>query len=148
MASSTGSFAGNTLHGAAITEEAVGVVRQEVEPGPIEDGAGVSLGNSETDGIGEALAERTCRDLDTWRIMTLRVTGSDAVDRLVPLKRCQRGKYRRLGLIRLLTPYSEGFEIIHGDSIAEEMKQSILEHAAVTVPVVGSTTLVQSVRVI
>jgi hypothetical protein len=31
--------------------------------------------------------------------------------------------------------YSEGLEVVHGQVVAEEVKESILEHAAVTVTV-------------
>lgn len=77
-----GSLGGDTLHGAAITEEGVGVVVDEVKAGLVEDTSGVSLGNGQTDGVGETLAERTSGDLDTGGVVSLGVTRSDAVDLL------------------------------------------------------------------
>ena len=56
MTSNTGRFAGNSLHGAAISEEAVGVVIDKVKVGLVELGACVSLCHCETHRIREALA--------------------------------------------------------------------------------------------
>jgi hypothetical protein len=42
----------------------------------------VRLGNGETNGIGETLAERASGDFDTGGIMRFGVTGADAVDLL------------------------------------------------------------------
>jgi hypothetical protein len=58
------------------------VVVDQLETGLVEDGGSVPLGNGETDGIGETLAQRTGGDLNTGRVMGLGVTGSDAVDLL------------------------------------------------------------------
>lgn len=57
------------------------------------------------------LAERTSGDLDTWGIVGLWVTWGDAVDG------------------------TEGLDVVHGDAVAEEVEESILEHAAVSVAV-------------
>jgi len=77
-----GGLGGDTLHGAAITEEGVGVVVNEIKAGLVEDTSSVSLGNSQTDGIGETLAKRTSGDLNAGGVMSLGVTGGDAVDLL------------------------------------------------------------------
>lgn len=82
MASHRSSLAGNTLHGAAIAEEHEGVVVDQIVAGLVEDGRGVRLGDGETDGIGEALAERAGGDLNTGGIMSLRMARQDAVDLL------------------------------------------------------------------
>jgi hypothetical protein len=58
------------------------VVVDQFEAGLVEDSRRVRLGNGETDGIGETLAERASGDLDTRGIMRFRVTGADAVDLL------------------------------------------------------------------
>jgi hypothetical protein len=79
---SGGGLAGNTLHSATITEEHVHVVVDQLVAGLVEDGGGVLLGDSETDGIGETLTERASGDLDTGGVVGLGVTGSDAVDLL------------------------------------------------------------------
>lgn len=83
-----GGLTGNTLHGAAIAEEGVGVVVQELVAGLVEDTSGVSLGNGQTDGVGETLAEGTGGDLDTGGVVSLGVTGSDAVELLGRNQRC------------------------------------------------------------
>jgi hypothetical protein len=77
---SGGSLASNTLHGAAITEEHVDVVVDQLVAGLVEDGSSVLLSNGETDGIGETLTKRASSDLDTGG---LGVTGGDAVDLLL-----------------------------------------------------------------
>lgn len=82
MTGSGGSLAGNTLHGAAITEEHVCVVVEKLEAGLVEDGRSMRLRNSETDGIGEALTERAGGDLNAGSVVGFGVAGSDAVDLL------------------------------------------------------------------
>lgn len=82
MTSHGGGLAGNTLHGAAITEEAVCVVVEQVEAGLVEDGSGVTLGNSQTNGVGETLTQGTSGDLNTGSVVSLGVTGGDAVELL------------------------------------------------------------------
>lgn len=77
-----GGLAGNTLHGAAITEEAVCVVVEEGVAGLVEDGSGVTLSNGKTNGVGETLTQRTSGDLDTGGVVSLGVTGGDAVELL------------------------------------------------------------------
>jgi hypothetical protein len=73
------SFAGNALHGATITEEDVGVVVEEVEAGLVEHGSRVGLGDGQTDGIGEPLAQRTGGDLNARGIVRFGVARGDAV---------------------------------------------------------------------
>jgi hypothetical protein len=80
---SGGSLASNTLHGAAITEEHVDVVVDQLVAGLVEDGSSVLLSNGETDGIGETLTKRASSDLDTGGVVRLGVTGGDAVDLLL-----------------------------------------------------------------
>jgi hypothetical protein len=82
VASHRSSLAGDALHSAAITEEHVGVVVDQVEAGLVEDGGGVCLAHGKTNGIGETLAEGSGGDLDTGSVMGLGVTGCDAVDLL------------------------------------------------------------------
>jgi len=76
------SLAGNTLHRAAITEECECVVVDQLVAGLVEDGGSMPLSNGETDGVGEALAERTGGDLDTGGIVGFWVAGCDAVELL------------------------------------------------------------------
>lgn len=77
-----GGLGGDTLHGAAITEECVGVVVEELIAGLVEDTSSVSLGNGETNGVSETLAKRTSSDLNTGGVVSLGVTGGDAVELL------------------------------------------------------------------
>lgn len=77
-----GGLGGDTLHSAAITEEGVGVVVEEVEAGLVVDTGGVGLGNGQTNGVGETLTQRTSGNLNTGGIVRLGVTGADAVDLL------------------------------------------------------------------
>lgn len=82
VTSQRGSLTGNTLHGTAITEEGVCVVVDEVIAGLVVDSGGVSLGNSQTNGVGETLTQRTGGDLNTRGVVSLGVTGGDAVELL------------------------------------------------------------------
>lgn len=103
MTSHGGSLAGNTLHSTTITEVHVGVVVEEVIAGLVEGGSSLSLGNGQTDGVGETLAERTGGDLNTGGVVSLGVTGGDAVELLFFLVRMR------------FTRTSEEFNI-HGSS--------------------------------
>jgi hypothetical protein len=82
VTSSRSSLASNALHGAAITEEAVCVVVEQSVSGLVEDATAVGLSNSQTNGVGETLAEGTSGHLNTRGVVSLGVAGSDAVDLL------------------------------------------------------------------
>lgn len=77
-----GSLTGNTLHGAAITEEGVSVVVEKIIAGLVEDTSRVSLGNGQADGVGETLAKRSSGDLNTGGVVGLGVTWGDAIELL------------------------------------------------------------------
>lgn len=128
MTSHGGSLAGNTLHSTTITEVHVGVVVEEVIAGLVEGGSSLSLGNGQTDGVGETLAERTGGDLNTGGVVSLGVTGGDAVELLFFWSECGLP-----GQVRNST-YTEVLQVIHANGVAKEVKESILEHATVTVP--------------
>lgn len=81
----------DTLHQAAVAGEHVGVVVEQREVVLVEGGAEVGLGDGEADGVGEALAERAGRDLDTLGDAELRVARGDRVE----LTELQGGKNRR-----------------------------------------------------
>ena len=83
VAGNAGSFTGDTFHGAAIAEEAVRVVGQDVESRFVEFGTRVSLSYRQPDGVGKSLAQRTRRHLDTGRVVDFRMAGRDAVNVLV-----------------------------------------------------------------
>jgi hypothetical protein len=72
----------NALHSAAIAEEHERVVVDQLEVGLVEDGRCMRLRNSETDCIGETLAERASRDFNTGGIVRLWVARCDAIDLL------------------------------------------------------------------
>ena len=82
VTSQRSSLAGNTLHRAAISEERVGVVVDQLKAGLVEDGSSVPLSNGETNGIGETLAQRTSCDFNARGVVRLGVARSDAVDLL------------------------------------------------------------------
>lgn len=104
-----GSLRGNTLHGAAITEEAVGVVVDKLVAGLVEGSGGLTLSHGKTNGVGETLAERASGDLNALGVVGLGVTGGDGVD------------------------LAEVLEVIDGELVAEQVQQRVLEHTAVAV---------------
>lgn len=83
MTGSASSFAGNTLHSTAISEEAKGVVIDEFEARLVEYGCCVGLCNCETNSIGESLTKRARSNFNTLCILTFWVSRSDAVDFLM-----------------------------------------------------------------
>ena len=120
-----GGLGGDTLHGAAITEEHVGVVVEQLEAGLVVDTTGVGLSHSETNSVSKTLAERSSGDLNTGGVVSLGVTGGDAVN----LLRKSVEAYH----VWLECTYTELLQVVHGQGVAEEVEQSILEHAAVSV---------------
>lgn len=127
---SGGGLRGNTLHSATITEEAVGVVVDQVEAGLVKGTSGLSLGHGKTNGVGETLAEGTGGDLNTGGVVGLGVTGGDAVNGL-----CSRQKKIRHSLGKAMKTHSESLQVVHAEGIAEQVEESILEHASVAVTV-------------
>ena len=79
---SGGSLASNSLHSTTITEDHVCVVVDEVKSRLVENGCGMRLRNSKTDGIGETLTKRASCDFDARGVVSFGVAGSDAVDLL------------------------------------------------------------------
>ena len=102
-------LAGNTLHCTSITEEGVCVVIDQVKSILIELCCCMCLCDSETDSIGETLAEGTSGHLNAWSIVRLRVTWGNAVD------------------------LAEGLQVVNGDCVAEEVEECVLQHAAMAV---------------
>lgn len=80
---SGGGLGGDTLHGATITEEGVGVVVDKVEAGLVEGTSSLGLGHGKTNSVGETLTKRTSGDLNSGGVVGLGVTGSDAVNGLI-----------------------------------------------------------------
>lgn len=100
MAGQRAGLGRDTLHQAAIAEEGVCVVVNEVEAGLVEDCSGVCLSNSKTDGVGDTLAKRASGDLNTGSVVSLGVTGGNAVNRLERgiVRICAIFSCRRVGL--------------------------------------------------
>lgn len=109
MTSGGSSLAGNALHGAAIAEECVGVVVDQLEARLVEDSGGVCLCDRKTHSVCEALAKRTGGDFNAGCIVGLWMTGSLAVH------------------------LTERLEIVDAEVVAKQVQQGILEHAAVAV---------------
>lgn len=83
VTSSGSGLRGNTLHGATVTKEAVGVVVDEVEAGLVEGTGSLGLSHGKTNSVGETLTKRASGDLDTGGVVSLGVTGGDAVNGLI-----------------------------------------------------------------
>ena len=64
----------DAFHEAAVADEHVGVVVDDVEAGPVELRGQHLLGERHADGVGEALAERAGGGLDADVELVLRVT--------------------------------------------------------------------------
>lgn len=109
MTRKRGSFAGDTLHRAAIAEDGVCVVGEEVETWLVELGSSVHLSNGETDGVGEALTKRTSRHFNARSVVSFGMARSNAVD------------------------LAEMLEIVYADLVSEQVEESILQHAGVTI---------------
>jgi hypothetical protein len=131
-------LARDTLHQAAIAKEAVCVVVNKLVTRLVECGRGVSLSNGKTDSVGDTLAKRTSGDLNAGGIVSLGMAGCDAVNVLVG------SPSQHLPLDTSIDPaaYTEGLEIVKGEVIAIEVKESILEHASVAVREDESVTVV------
>ena len=98
---------GDALHQVPIANDDVGVVIDDRVTRTVEDAAQVRLGDGESDGIGEALAERAGCHLDTVCDVALRVSGGQAV------------------------PLTERFDLGEGEVIAREMQERVQERRAV-----------------
>jgi len=85
------------------------VVGDQWETILVEGGAHVSLGDSETDSVGDTLTKRTGCDLDTLGNTCFRVTWGDGVD------------------------LSERLEVVHRDLVACEVEHNVLKGTCVTV---------------
>ena len=88
------------------------------------------LSDGKTDGVGETLAKRTGGNLKTGSVVRLRMTGSDRVDLLRPSDQVLHADLFDFA-------YTEVLQVINADGVAEQMKKSILQHAAVTVTIRG-----------
>lgn len=73
------SLARDTLHETAVASEDVGVVVDQIKAVLVVHGGHVRLGDTETDRVREALAERASGDLDTIGVSGLGVTRSERI---------------------------------------------------------------------
>lgn len=111
---------------ASITHEDICVVVNEVKSWLVELGRLVHLRNGKTNCVREALTKRAGGDLNSLGLVGLRVAWGDAVDAL-SLVNTGLGKPKSYGT------YSEGLEVIEGDSIPGKMKKGILKRTCVAV---------------
>ena len=82
MTSQRAGLAGDTLHQATITKEAVCVVVDKVEAILVEDSGGVRLRDRQTNSVADTLAKGSGGDLNTRGVVRLGMAGSDAVNGL------------------------------------------------------------------
>ena len=104
-------LARNTFHSAAIAKNAVSVVRNELEARLVELSSSVYLSNGKANCVGEALPKRARSHLNTRCIVGFRMPRCDAVD------------------------LAELLQVFHANFVPEQMKERILEHASVSIPV-------------
>eukprot|EP00053_Salpingoeca_punica_P011021 m.98695 g.98695 ORF g.98695 m.98695 type:complete len:479 (-) comp15561_c0_seq1:53-1489(-) len=103
------SLARHALLHAAIAADDVGVVVDQLEVRLVEASSHVGLGDSETNGVGQTLAERARGDLDTLGEVVLRVAG------------------------RLAADLAEVLQVLDGEVVAREVQHDVLQGAAVAV---------------
>lgn len=114
MASRACCLTRNALHEATVAEEGVSVVVDQVETWLVEDSSGVFLRNSQANGVRETLSQRSGGDLNTGSVVRLGVTRSDTVHLL-------RVALARIGQPFALRTYTEVFEVIEAEGVAEQM---------------------------
>jgi hypothetical protein len=102
-------FASYTFHRASISKEGVGVVRDQIVAWLVKQASRVCLSNSETNSIREPLSQGTRRHLNAWCLMRLWMARGYAVD------------------------LAEVLEVVHANLVAEEVEESILQHAPVSI---------------
>ena len=119
MASSACSFTRNTLHSTTISKECKGMVIDQLKAWLVEFGSCVGLRNCKTNSVCKPLTEGTSSNLDTRSILSFGVARGDAIYCLYcPIESAAiQGK---IGTGSENT-YSEGFEIVQGHSVTEEM---------------------------
>jgi hypothetical protein len=100
-------FLADPLHQVAIGADRVRAVVDELVPWAVEALREETLGERETDGVADALPERTGRHLDARRVAALRVPG------------------------RTRAPLAELLQIVERQVVAAQVKQRVLQHARV-----------------
>lgn len=109
MTSQGSCLACNTFHSTSITKETVCVIVHHLEALLVEHTTSMRLTHSQTNSIAKTLTKRPGGHFDTRGVMGFGMTRCYAVH------------------------LSEVLEIVHGDLVAEEMKEGILKHASVAV---------------
>mmetsp|Transcript_11306 Transcript_11306/g.30450 ORF Transcript_11306/g.30450 Transcript_11306/m.30450 type:complete len:607 (-) Transcript_11306:469-2289(-) len=101
-----GRLGGDSLHHAAVAENAVGVVVDELRSVWLVERRGeVRLGSSEADGVADALSQRAGGDLNPWGLKVLRMPWRARVD------------------------LAELLDVLDGDAVvAKEVEQRVLQH--------------------
>lgn len=127
MSGEGSSLACDTLHGTTVTKDTVGVVVDKIISWLVEHGGSVGLSNRQTNCVGETLTQWAGCHLDTGGVVSLGMARGDAVDLLQPSQLPATFESDRT--------YSEVFEVIHGDAVAEQVQEGILQHAAMSVAV-------------
>ena len=82
MAGRASSFTGNTLHGTSIAKETVSMIVDQVEPGLVERGSSLGLGDGKTNSIGETLTERPRSHFNSRSILSFWVAWCDTINGL------------------------------------------------------------------
>eukprot|EP00659_Diplonema_papillatum_P022586 gene22587-biopygen22916 len=104
-----GDFVGNAFHHAAITEEHVGVVVDNVVVRAVELRSQHFFSQGKTHGVGQALAQWTGGGLNARGVAVFRVARGAAVD------------------------LAEVFQVVDGDVVAGQVQQRVDQHRAVAV---------------
>lgn len=96
----------DTLHQAAVTEEDVGVVVDEIEARLVVRASKVGLSDGKTDSVGDTLAEGTSGNLNAVGNTRLGVAWGDTAE------------------------LTEALQVIDGDLVSQEVKEGVLEGTA------------------
>ena len=88
------------------------------------------LSNGKTDSVGETLTKRASSDFNAFSIVRFGMTRSDAVYCLDRSK-LEYAIYRSISE----STYSEGLKVIDGKFVPGDVKESVLEHAGVSVAI-------------
>jgi len=100
------SFACNTFHGAAVSEDTVCIIVDDIKSWLVEDCCSMRLRDGKTNSVAEALAEGACCHFNALSLVILRMTRCDAVDLL------RNGVSKPCQSIHVIT-YSEVLQVIH-----------------------------------
>ncbi len=99
----------DTLHQAAVTDEHVGAMVDDLEPGPVEASRQHALGERHADGVGESLAQRAGGGFDPGGEADFRMSG------------------------RFRVELAEALQLLQRQIVAGQMQQRVQQHRAVAV---------------